>query len=97
MVIPGDANGDWIVNVGDLGILGGNYGQFGKQWITADFNGDGAVNVGDLGILGAHYGEYLTDFLGVPDSAASPVPEPVTFTLLAFGAALAMARRRKCF
>jgi hypothetical protein len=55
--IPGDANGDGMVDVGDLGILAANYGGTGKTWSEGDFNGDSAVDVGDLGILAAHYGE----------------------------------------
>jgi hypothetical protein len=55
---PGDANLDGLVNVGDLGILGANYGTGdGKTWSQADFNGDRIVNVADLGILGANYGK----------------------------------------
>jgi hypothetical protein len=56
-VLPGDANCDGHVNVGDLGILAANYGAMSNAvWMQGDFNGDGAVNVGDLGILAAHYG-----------------------------------------
>jgi hypothetical protein len=54
---PGDANGDRMVDVGDLGILAANYGGSGKSWAQGDFNGDKLVDVGDLGILAAHYGE----------------------------------------
>jgi hypothetical protein len=76
--IPGDANGDGVVNVGDLGILAGNYGMLeGATWAMGDFNGDGKVNVGDLGILAGNYG------FGAAESAS--VPEPMTLTLLTFG------------
>jgi len=45
------------VNVGDLGILAGNYGTIGyASWSNADFNLDRSVNVADLGILAGHYG-----------------------------------------
>jgi hypothetical protein len=55
--VPGDANGDKMVDVGDLGILAANYGTTsGATWAQGDFNGDGAVDVGDLGILAANYG-----------------------------------------
>jgi hypothetical protein len=56
-LIPGDANGDTLVDVGDLGILAANYGGSGKSWAQGDFNGDRIVDVGDLGILAAHYGQ----------------------------------------
>jgi hypothetical protein len=69
--VPGDANGDWMVDVGDLGILAANYGTAtGATWAKGDFNGDGAVDVGDLGILAAHYGtgsnatfDFSTDYV----------------------------------
>jgi hypothetical protein len=57
LLLPGDANGDGRVDVGDLGILAANYGGSGKTREQGDFNGDGVVDVGDLGILAAHYGE----------------------------------------
>lgn len=72
---PGDANADGKVDVGDLGVLGANYGGSGKKWVTADFNDDGQVDVGDLGILGANYGQ----------TTASQVPEPATLSLLVLG------------
>lgn len=84
--LPGDANHDGLVDVGDLGILGANYGATsGKNWLTGDFTGDGAVDVGDLGVLGAHYGA------GVP----AAVPEPATLGLLVLGLAWPLLRRRR--
>ena len=83
---PGDANGDNMVDVGDLGILGANYGKTtGMTWATADFTGEGAVDVGDLGVLGANYGW---------SNAAGAVPEPATMSLLVLGAAGLIRRRR---
>ena len=56
--LPGDASGDGMVDVGDLGILGASYGLSGAT-LPADFTGDGTVDVGDLGVLGANYGSSL--------------------------------------
>jgi hypothetical protein len=60
--IPGDANGDNKVDVGDLGILAANYGGTNKTWSEGDFNNDGNVDVGDLGILAANYGTSGSSF-----------------------------------
>jgi hypothetical protein len=84
--IPGDANHDGAVNVGDLAVLGANYRQSGKSWSEGDFNGDGQVNVGDLAILGAHY-RYGT--------GGGAVPEPATACLLAAGLAVALRGGRR--
>ena len=98
MVLPGDASDDGFVDVGDLGILGYNYGTLtGMTWTEADFNGDGAVDVGDLGVLGSHYGEsWQPTFPPVGGAAVGGmvVPEPATLGLLALGA-MALIRRRK--
>ena len=53
---PGDANMDGSVNVGDLGIMAGNWGRTGMLWGEGDFTGEGDVNVGDLGVLSGAWG-----------------------------------------
>jgi hypothetical protein len=68
--IPGDANGDGMVDVGDLGILAANYGGTHKTWPLGDFNKDGSVDVGDLGILAAHYGQGSAQALNFSDDYA---------------------------
>ena len=86
----GDLNGDNAVNVGELGILAGNWGATNATYEQADFNGDGVINVGDLGILADQWGWTWTGPLTPPTS----VPEPATLSLLAL-AGLAIVRRRR--
>ena len=84
---PGDANLDGSIDIGDLGILGGNYGVASDAaWQEGDFTGEGAVGIGDLGVLGGSYGTN-------PGGAATAVPEPVSLAIMAT-AAVAMLRRR---
>ena len=45
--IPGDLNGDGVVNGADLAVLLGQWGTAG----SADLNGDGVVNGADVAIL----------------------------------------------
>jgi len=89
-VHPGDANGSGSVDIGDLGILGTNYGQSGKTWQEGDFTGNGTVNIADISILSNHYG-----WRAVPGGGAPGVPEPATLALLGAGIALLLKRRAR--
>jgi len=76
---PGDANNDGFVDIGDLGILSGNWGGGpGKIWEQGDFTGDGYVDVGDLGVLSGNWG-------WIASGGMQPIPEPATMSLLALG------------
>ena len=92
---PGDANNDDHVDVGDLGILAGNWGQTGKSWAQADFNGDLTIDVGDLGVLAGNWGwsgQPAAMMIAAPGREMA-IPEPLTILTLALGA-LTLARRR---
>ncbi len=54
--IPGDINGDGVVNFADLNILLSNFSQSGAG-IPGDINGDGVVNFTDLNILLSNFGQ----------------------------------------
>ena len=49
--LPGDANGDGVVDFSDLIVLEQTYNSTVKPNTAADFNGDGVVNFADLVIL----------------------------------------------
>ena len=67
--MPGDANGDGLVNASDASILSSNWlTTLGATWTQADFNGDGAVNDIDATLLAANWSS----------SANASVPEPST-------------------
>jgi hypothetical protein len=98
--LPGDADGDNDVDIGDYFTLKENFGQTtGATWAQGDFNGDGAVNVADLGILEMNFG--YNSPLYDPAKEGSPLtitpggvmPEPATLALLAAGAAGLLLRR----
>lgn len=61
LMIPGDANSDGKVDVGDLGILAANYGKSFMGWAQGDFNGDRKVDIADLGILASYYSYKSSD------------------------------------
>ena len=67
--IPGDANGDKIVDGTDFNIWNTNKFAHGTDWLAGDFNGDGITDGSDFGIWNAH------KFMSV-DGAL--VPEPLS-------------------
>jgi hypothetical protein len=53
-----DLNGDHVINIGDVVVVGLHWGQTGASgWIPADLNSDGAINIGDVVVLGLHWGQ----------------------------------------
>jgi len=94
--VPGDANLDGLVNVGDLGQLASNYGVgAGATWSQGDYNYDGLVGVGDLGVLATNYGLASISAGAVPADVGQ-VPEPVgTAVFVAIVSTLRRTRRRR--
>lgn len=83
-LLPGDANGDGIVNLADFNILKTHFGQAGGRG-EGDFTGDGTVDLADFNVLKANFGE-----------GGAAVPEPSTLLLSGFaamGLALVGAKR----
>ncbi|MAE62111.1 MAG: hypothetical protein CMJ49_12230 [Planctomycetaceae bacterium] len=95
--VPGDVNGDGIVDIGDLALIGG-------QWATAgagssgslgngDISGDGdGVDIGDLAVVGGNWN--LSGTVSLGGSGASAVPAPPAAAVGAIGLAGLAARRR---
>jgi hypothetical protein len=53
-----DLNYDLTCDVGDIVILGLQWGKTGADgWMAEDLNKDGAINVGDVVALGRHWGQ----------------------------------------
>ena len=53
--LPADVDGDGIVNIVDLVLVGTNFGKAGPN--DADVNGDGIVNIVDLVLVGGAFGQ----------------------------------------
>lgn len=88
--LPGDANGDGVVNFNDLLILAQSYGKTATATtVDGDFNSDGSVGFDDLLILAQNYGRGAA-------MAAAPVPEPSALVpAAAVGVALLGRRSRR--
>ena len=53
---PWDVNDDGVVNIQDLVLVAGQFGESGED-LKGDLNGDGIVNIQDLVIVASHFGE----------------------------------------
>jgi hypothetical protein len=81
--VPGDSNGDGVVDLVDLNNVRNNFGATGED-VLGDTNGDEVVDLEDLNAVRNNFG------------GANPVPEPPSLVLLAAGAAgLATLRRKR--
>ena len=88
--IPGDANGDGVIDVGDLGIGGANFNKTDASASDGDFNGDGAVDIADVGIVGANWSAAQASGI----IANTAIPEPATISLMGLGLGYLGSRRR---
>jgi hypothetical protein len=96
--LPGDANGDGIVNSQDIEVIASHWLQSGSS-IPGDVNGDGIVNGQDLVVVASRWtianateGGALPDAAG---SAATAVPEPATGVMAAIALLIVSVARRQ--
>ena len=85
--LPGDANGDRVVDGADATALANNWQTGpGATWAQGDFNEDEYVNDLDAAILAANWGA---------GGAAAAVPEPSSLVMLALGGLVLLVPRRR--
>ncbi len=91
---PGDANGDGMVNLADLQILGDNWQSTTAAWAEADFTGDGNVNLADLQIIGDNWGFGVSSDVSFDEALSQvAIPEPATCLMLGAGSLLLVLRK----
>ncbi|TVQ61197.1 MAG: hypothetical protein EA379_06770 [Phycisphaerales bacterium] len=56
-IVPGDANGDGVVDFADLSIVLASFGMSGAD-LQGDLNGDGVVDFQDLALVLANFGMF---------------------------------------
>ena len=70
--VPGDADGNKVVDIDDYAILIGQLGRSGEG-IVGDFNGDGRVGLEDFAVLRSNFGLTRQAPVPVPVPAAAPM------------------------
>ena len=56
-VSNGDLNGDGHVNISDLAIMAGHWGQTDSNYADGNITGQGTINISDLSVLAANWGK----------------------------------------
>lgn len=82
VALPGDANGDLLVNAADISIVASHWLQSGTS-VAGDVNGDGIVNAADMSMIASNWlSSYRPAHSGVVSSdSVAAVPEPATLWL----------------
>jgi predicted lipoprotein with Yx(FWY)xxD motif len=61
VTIPGDVNGDGVVNILDVQVIAAHWGQrVPPAPANADVNGDGVINILDVAVIAAHWGQKIS-------------------------------------
>ena len=88
--LPGDANGDLVVDISDFNLWNANKFTIGTDWTTGDFNGDGLTDISDFNVWNTNK---FTSVIG--NLRAVPEPDGLLPLLLVLGVYLG-TRRRQC-
>ncbi|MBN2218497.1 MAG: PEP-CTERM sorting domain-containing protein [Pirellulales bacterium] len=90
-LVPGDTNGDRLVDEQDAAVLTAQWGASVSGGAgDADFNDDGLVNAADAAILAANWGDWRFS-----TEASALVPEPSALVSLIGLAAILLFRQRR--
>ena len=83
-LVPGDVNGDGMVDLVDFNILKGNFGNSGLDVMRGDgdLNGDMSIDLVDFNILKENFG------------TSGAVPEPAAWSMLLVAASVLVVKRR---
>ncbi|MCC7474138.1 MAG: autotransporter-associated beta strand repeat-containing protein [Pirellulales bacterium] len=90
--IPGDFDGDGLVNAADYSAWRTTFGQAVAPWTGADGNGDGTVNLADY-ILWRRY--FTTPGSGTALGESSAIPEPAGVLPIAIALVVMLLGNRK--
>lgn len=91
--VPGDYNGDEVVNAADYTVWRDSDGQVGAG-LPADGTGDDLAGIPDGDVDSFDYQFWAANYGASNASFASAVPEPTALALVSFGFLIAGARRR---
>jgi hypothetical protein len=96
-VLPGDVNGNGVVDINDYVIIRDNFNGTGKSKATGDLNGDTVVNFTDFRVWKNNRTGGVGADAGLELALGQHVPEPSSLVLAALGVAVLVrvtARRR---
>lgn len=72
--LPGDADGNGTVNIGDFARLAANFNQLPRGFEDGDFDYSGVVSIADFSILAARFNQSLPGARGAPPPATGDAP-----------------------
>jgi uncharacterized protein (TIGR03790 family) len=85
-LLPGDANVDGVVDMGDLAAMGPYWGRWcgggGYGWTQGDLNGDGFVDMADLAMVSSSWGQ-TSNWAALPANLTDPLGSQMAMALYA--------------